>query len=333
MKNVLIIIVIVLLGVGIFSSSNKSEDGVAQSVGSSPSKQTLKGVEARAAKKYSVAFKLLSEEAAKGDALAKAELGYMYFNGQGISKNMEKALSLIRQAAEQGQDVAQNEMGYLYGTGKEVRKDTPKAIYWYKKAAEQGHDQAAFNLGVVLYYEAQWETGYAEWFSPEQAIYWFSRVNGPRRKKAQSNIVEIRKAERIRALPEKHWSFAYRRVGGGWGFGVGSSSDQARKSALSKCEATSPIGSKSPCKVLSTFDIRTDACIGASDFLTYGNPVRRTVVAWSSRSEWLNGREVSSKRYVSDWTMQACKSMMSGVPSVCSSSNTKRITRCSESFR
>lgn len=333
MKNIIIIIVLVLLGIGLFSGSDKPENGVAQSVDNSPSRQALRGKEARVAGNYAVALKLLSEEAAKGDALAQAELGYMYYNGDGVGQNVEKALSLMSQAAEQGLAQPQRLLGYIYDHGKGVGKDKLKAIFWYTKAAEQGDDQAAFNLGTVLYHDAIWETGYADWFAPEQAIYWYSRVNDRNRKLAQSRILEIRKAEKLRALPEKHWSFAYRRVGGGWGFGVGSSSDQARKNALSKCEATSPIGSKSPCKVLNTFDIRTDACIGANDFLTYGNPVRRTVVAWSSRSEWLNGREVSSKRYVSDWTMQTCKSIMSGVPSVCTSSNTKRITRCSESFR
>jgi TPR repeat protein len=54
--------------------------------------------------------------------------------------------------AEQGQAVAQYQIGLLYANGKGVTKDDAKARQWYEKAAIQGHTEAQVNLGVLLMY-------------------------------------------------------------------------------------------------------------------------------------------------------------------------------------
>jgi len=54
--------------------------------------------------------------------------------------------------AEQGQAVAQYQLGLLYANGKGVTKDDAKARQWYEKAAIQGHTEAQVNLGVLLMY-------------------------------------------------------------------------------------------------------------------------------------------------------------------------------------
>jgi uncharacterized protein len=54
--------------------------------------------------------------------------------------------------AEQGQAVAQYQIGLLYANGKGVTKDDAKARQWYEKAAVQGHTEAQVNLGVLLMY-------------------------------------------------------------------------------------------------------------------------------------------------------------------------------------
>ena len=54
--------------------------------------------------------------------------------------------------AEQGQAVAQYQIGLLYANGKGVTKDDAKARRWYEKAAGQGHTEAQVNLGVLLMY-------------------------------------------------------------------------------------------------------------------------------------------------------------------------------------
>ena len=54
--------------------------------------------------------------------------------------------------AELGQAVAQYQLGLLYANGKGVTKDDAKARQWFEKAAIQGHTEAQVNLGVLLMY-------------------------------------------------------------------------------------------------------------------------------------------------------------------------------------
>ena len=54
--------------------------------------------------------------------------------------------------ADQGQAGAQYQLGLLYGNGKGVTKDDAKARLWHEKAAIQGHTEAQVNLGILLMY-------------------------------------------------------------------------------------------------------------------------------------------------------------------------------------
>jgi hypothetical protein len=62
------------------------------------------------------------------------------------------ALGEWQPLAEQGQALAQYQLGLLYANGKGVTKDDAKARQWYEKAAIQGHTEAQVNLGVLLMY-------------------------------------------------------------------------------------------------------------------------------------------------------------------------------------
>lgn len=62
------------------------------------------------------------------------------------------ALGKWQPLAEQGQAIAQYQLGLLYANGKGVTKDDAKARQWYEKAAIQGHTEAQVNLGVLLMY-------------------------------------------------------------------------------------------------------------------------------------------------------------------------------------
>ena len=54
--------------------------------------------------------------------------------------------------AEQGHAGSQYQLGLLYANGKGVTKDDAKARLWFEKAAIQGHTEAQVNLGVLLMY-------------------------------------------------------------------------------------------------------------------------------------------------------------------------------------
>jgi len=54
--------------------------------------------------------------------------------------------------AEQGHAGSQYQLGLLYANGQGVTKDDAKARQWYEKAAVQGHAEAQVNLGILLMY-------------------------------------------------------------------------------------------------------------------------------------------------------------------------------------
>ena len=62
------------------------------------------------------------------------------------------ALREWQSLAEQGQAGSQYQLGLLYANGQGVTKDDAKARQWYEKAAVQGHAEAQVNLGILLMY-------------------------------------------------------------------------------------------------------------------------------------------------------------------------------------
>jgi S1-C subfamily serine protease len=71
----------------------------------------------------------------------------MYYYGEGIPKDHEKALKLCHQAAEQGYAKAQLFLGLIYTWDKDVPIDYNKAAKWLLKAAEQGDSLAQYSIG------------------------------------------------------------------------------------------------------------------------------------------------------------------------------------------
>src|SRR5437016_7075537 len=78
---------------------------------------------------------------------AQFNLGYCYFNGEGVEKNEAEAVKWYRRAADQNFAEAKFELGACYATGKGAPQDMVEAVQWYRKAAEQNSPRAQFNLG------------------------------------------------------------------------------------------------------------------------------------------------------------------------------------------
>ena len=53
-------------------------------------------------------------EAEKGDARAQVNLGFMYYNGEGVPMTRAEAVKWYRKAADQGYDMAQSKLGFMY---------------------------------------------------------------------------------------------------------------------------------------------------------------------------------------------------------------------------
>ena len=88
----------------------------------------------------------LSAKAEAGDAEAQSNLGWAYYNGDGVGEDAVEAVKWFRLSAEQGHASGQNRLGVAYQYGKGVPKDVAVSLAWYRRAADQGFLQAQLNL-------------------------------------------------------------------------------------------------------------------------------------------------------------------------------------------
>ena len=86
--------------------------------------------------------------AARGEAWAQYNTGYMYANGEGAPQDNVIAVKWYRKAAEQGYARAQSNLGYMYSKGAGVPEDKVMAYMWANLAAAQGSEIAKENKGI-----------------------------------------------------------------------------------------------------------------------------------------------------------------------------------------
>jgi TPR repeat protein len=91
----------------------------------------------------------LKQKAAQGDAAAQADLGLLYYRGEGVPRDVEEGARWILRAAQQGHVEAQADVGQLYYRGEGIPRDFAQAAEWYRKAAGQGHARAQYNLAAL----------------------------------------------------------------------------------------------------------------------------------------------------------------------------------------
>ena len=89
------------------------------------------------------------KSADQGYARGQYDLGLAYSMGEGIPKDAAKAAELEQKAATQGFAPAQGLLGWMYANGQGVTKDVTKAAEWLLKAANQGQSEAQFSLGKM----------------------------------------------------------------------------------------------------------------------------------------------------------------------------------------
>jgi TPR repeat protein len=102
----------------------------------------------------------------QGNATARANLGVMYADGQGVPQDYVEAVRWYRLAADQGHARAQGNPGVMYGTGDGVPQDYVQAHMWSNLAASrmtgedreravENRDRAADQLTPAALNEAQ----------------------------------------------------------------------------------------------------------------------------------------------------------------------------------
>ena len=80
--------------------------------------------------------------AEQGYPLAECQMGYFYYDGLGVEKDLAKAVWWTRRAADHGDRDGQCNLAWFYEDGIGVERDMEQAAFWYRQAALQDHDLA-----------------------------------------------------------------------------------------------------------------------------------------------------------------------------------------------
>ena len=92
---------------------------------------------------------LLRKSAEQGNALAQNNLGVMYAEGKGVSRNDSEAVKWFRKSAEQGNSAGQSNLGEMYRDGRGVTPNDEEAVSWFQRSAEQWDAAGEANLGAM----------------------------------------------------------------------------------------------------------------------------------------------------------------------------------------
>ena len=110
-----------------------------------------------------------SISAEQGDAEAQYNLGLMYYSGDDVPQDYEKAFELFTKSAEQGHAEAQYNLGRMYDNEEGVLQDYKQAVHWYTKSAVQGYAEAQYNLGLM------YDDGEGVLQDYKQAVHWYTK--------------------------------------------------------------------------------------------------------------------------------------------------------------
>ena len=89
----------------------------------------------------------LRKAAEEGNAEARNYLGFRYYNGDGVARDIDSALFWIKKAASQGDVKAAGNLGYLLSQAPDVEHDYGEAIHWLQIAVDSGLPTAYTQLG------------------------------------------------------------------------------------------------------------------------------------------------------------------------------------------
>ena len=120
-----------------------------ESAGESWSADFDKGLNAARTGDFATALSEWKPLAEQGDATAQINLGVMYEDGKGVSRDYESAVKWYRLAAEQGDVRAQINLGLMYAKGAGVIQDSVYAHMWSNIAASTGDKVAVSNRDIV----------------------------------------------------------------------------------------------------------------------------------------------------------------------------------------
>jgi TPR repeat protein len=112
-------------------------------VDSSPHHAYAMGLEMFGKRKYKQAFEYWLDAAEKGYPKAACDVGWMFSQGHGVTKDNKKAFEFMLQAADKGYHRAQNNIGLYYKNGTGCDINMGKAVEWLEKAEAANYDKLA----------------------------------------------------------------------------------------------------------------------------------------------------------------------------------------------
>ena len=118
----------------------------------------------------------------QGDMVALNNLGVMYANGTGVTKDEWLAVDYYRRSAEGGYANAANNVGWVYQNGRGVSASDTEAVYWYRKGAQGGSARAQVNLGWM------YENGRGVAADDREAVRWYKTAAEAGNVTGQSNL-------------------------------------------------------------------------------------------------------------------------------------------------
>jgi hypothetical protein len=98
-------------------------------------------------KNYDDAFRLFQQASARGSVPANFWLGWLYFQGFGVTQDYGQAMQWYRKAADQGNTGAMFGIGNLYDRGLGVPRDYAQAMQWFRKCADLGGPAGMAGVG------------------------------------------------------------------------------------------------------------------------------------------------------------------------------------------
>ena len=104
--------------------------------------QFRSGLSAYKAGDFEKALHIWLPLAQREDAPSQAGLGFMYYRGDGVAVDNQKAAYWLRKAAEHGQPEGQMMLGTLYFYGKGVTQSYVQAFAWCDLAQDDGSSDA-----------------------------------------------------------------------------------------------------------------------------------------------------------------------------------------------
>lgn len=95
---------------------------------------------------------MISALANSGRAEAQHKLAQLYFSGNGIEQNFQKAIEWYNKAAEQGHADSRNSLGMIYANGMGADIDCKQALSWFNSIEQSAsiYPQAQANLAWLL---------------------------------------------------------------------------------------------------------------------------------------------------------------------------------------